>query len=364
MKYNVTINKEDILKLNNVEISEVIPDENELNFKTNDQSLKFILNKIEKIKYENIRKKKILSFLKKYCISIIFLFLMILLLINDSLIVKEIVFVNENTYDQEVVNYIKQNYKKVFVFNYLSRPIHEINNDLKNNFYFYEWINVYKKGNKLLITIDKQDDKSYINTKSRVKGDIVAGENGIIRYYFVKEGVCIIKDNQSVKKGDILVSGNLDYYNNKSKYIHPSAIILAEVVSKEKIKIKKNNEMYIKTGNIKIDSFYSMFSKEKDYFDMYEYTDETIFSIGKIKKIKRTYYEIALTNNVYNKDSSYLYALSIIDKNFNEKKVHEKETILEKELIDSSEDNDYFYYSFLVKKIVNISRFQAVRLEE
>lgn len=368
MKYDVTINKDDINKINNsikhFEIEEIERINDNIKFKTNEKSLKMLIKNIEKIEYENIRKKKVLNFFKKYFISIIFLFLMVLLLINDSLIIKEVVFINKNTYDENVKNYIENNFKKVLCFNYLNEPINELNNELRNKFYFYEWINVHKRGNKLVVTIDKQDEKSFINTKSNIKGDIVSSNDGIIRYYFVKEGVCLIKDNQSVKKGDVLVTGNLGYYNEKNNFIHPAAIVLGEIVTKETVKVKKTKKSYIRTGKIKNDYFYSFFKKEKEYFDLYEYEDFEIYKLGTIKKIKRTYYEIAEMINVYDYDNALLYATSLIQKTFSENKIHKKEQILDIELIKNYEDQTYYYYTFLIKKIVNISKFQAVRLEE
>lgn len=368
MKYDVKINKNDINKINksktHFEIEEIESINDDIKFKTNEKSLKRLIENIEKIEYENIRKKKVYNFLKKYFISIIFLFLMVLLLVNDSLIIKEVVFINENTYDENVQNYIENNFKKVLCFNYLNEPINELNNELRNKFYFYEWINVYKRGNKLVVTIDKQDEKSFINTKSNIKGDIVSSNDGIIRYYFVKEGVCLIKDNQSVKKGDVLVTGNLGYYNEKKNFIHPAAIVLAEIVTKETIKVKKTEKSYIRTGKIKNDYFYSFFKKEKEYFDLYEYEDFEIYKLGAIKKIKRTYYEITEIINVYDYDNAFLYATSLIQKTFGENKIHKKEQILDIELIKNYEDQTYYYYTFLIKKIVNISKFKAVRLEE
>lgn len=365
LKYNVTIEKKDLSKLNKLEIEEMISKDDTIKFKTNEKSLKHLLNNIEKIKYENERKKRICSFIKKYFISIIFMLLIILLLINESLIVKEIVFVNENTYDKNVQTYIEKNYKKVLIFNYLNKSLNDLNDELRNNFYYYEWINVYKKGNKLLVTIDKQDEKSFINSKSKIKGDIISKHDGIIRYFFVKEGVSLIKDNKSVKAGDILVSGNLGYYNETSdKYIHPCAIVLAEFANKETIKVKKQEQIFLRTGRIKNDYFYSCLKKEKDFYDLYEYEDQIVYNFFGIKKIKRTYFEINSINITYDKDEGFLYASSVIDKKFNENKVHKKEKIIEKELINSFDDENYFYYTFLVKKIANVAEFQALRLEE
>ena len=115
MKYDVKINKNDINKINksktHFEIEEIESINDDIKFKTNEKSLKRLIENIEKIEYENIRKKKVYNFLKKYFISIIFLFLMVLLLVNDSLIIKEVVFINENTYDENVQNYIENNFK-------------------------------------------------------------------------------------------------------------------------------------------------------------------------------------------------------------------------------------------------------------
>ena len=200
-----------------------------------------------------------------------------------------------------------------------------------------------------------------------MKGDIIASRDGIIRYYFIKKGVNLIKDNQSVKKGDVLVSGNLLIKNEEIKYIHPLGLILAEVVDYENIKIKKINYEYVKTGKIKIKDryyFFNLITKNKCEFDMYDEEEKIIFNYKIFKKTKNTYYEIKEIINCYTEDQAKQYAYSIIEKKFNENKIHEKEKILESYLLKTSEDSEYYYFNYLIKKVINISEFQAVNLEE
>lgn len=368
MKYYVNINKENMKYLHNKQINNLRENKGYLNFETNTQSLKKLLEDISDLSYINKRKIKIITFIKKYIVSIISIILLLLFLINEQIIVKKLEFVNENTYNQEVVDYIYNNsLKKQFGFYYLKKELNEINKELKNNFFYYEWISINKKGNVIVIIIDKQDEKSYLDTESNVLGDIVASESGIIRYYFIKKGVNLIKDNQSVNKGDVLISGNLLIKKEQTEYIHPIGIVLAEVVSIEKVKVDKIITSYIRTGKIKIIEKYIFFNKFKNNdcdFEMYEMEESIIFGNKYLKKIKVIYYEVKEVINYYTQEEAQKYAYSIIEKNFNNNIIHEKERIIESFIIDFYEDDKCYYYKYLIKKIINISQFKAVNLED
>lgn len=368
MKYYVTTTKDNISTLSNKQINNVSLSDNNLSFETNEKSLRKLLEDINNLSYFNKRKLKIIMFLKKYLISILSIMILLVFLINEQFVIKKIKFINENTYNQEVVDYLYQNsLDKKLIYYYLNDNLNTINSNLKQQFYYYEWINVNKKGNVLEVYIDKQDEKSYLDVTSNLKGDIVASRDGIIRYYFIKKGVNLIKDNQSIKKDEILISGNLLINNEQVKYIHPIGIVLAEVVDYENIRVKKVNTEYIKTGKIKINEVVSLFNfkaKDKCEFEMYDEENKILFDYKFIKKTKNIYYEVKEIINIYNQEQATKYAYSLIEKNFNDNKIHDKETILEIYLIKASEDDEYFYYNFLVKKIINIASFKAVNLEE
>lgn len=368
MKYYVNTSKDNLSYLSNKSINNLNLKDNNITFETNEKSLQLLLKDISELSYFNKRKTKIICFIKKYLISIISIFILILFLINEQFVIKQIKFVNENTYNQEVVDYIyNEKLNKKIIYYYLNDSLININKELKLKFYYYEWINVNKRGNILQVVIDKQDEKSYLDETSNVKGDIVSNKDCIIRYFFIKKGVNLIKDNQSVKKGDVLVSGNLLIRNEQVDYIHPIGIILGEVVEKEVVKVKKVQSCYIRTGNIEIKeitSFFNLSKKSKCKFDIYEEEINIIFDYKFIKKEKIVFYEIKEVINYYNEEDALNYSYSVIEKKFNDNKVHDKEKILDHYLLEINEDNDYFYISYLVKKIINISEFKAVNIEE
>ncbi len=368
MKYYVSTTKDNIKHLNNKQINNVNISEENLTFETNEKSLIKLLEDIKNLSYFNKRKTKIIIFLKKYIVSILSIIILLFFIINEQFVIKKIEFMNENTYSEEVIEYIyNNNLNKKVLYYYLKDNLNNINKNLRQQFYYYEWINVNKKGNILQVYIDKQDEKSYLDTTSNIKGDIVASRDGIVRYYFIKKGVNLIKDNQSVKKGDILVTGNLLIKNEQVKYIHPLGLVLAETVDYELIKVRKVEYQYLRTGKIEcIDKyiFFNIKNRKKTTFEMYDEEIKVIFDNKIIKKTKNIYYEIKEIINYYNETSSKEYAYSKIEKDFNDIKINEKERIKEIILLSEHEDNEYYYYKFLVKKIINISEFKAVNLEE
>lgn len=367
MKYYVNTSKDNFKYLGNKNISNVKVNDDIITFQTNDKSLQSLLKDINELSFINRRKIRILCFIKKYLISIIGILLLIVFLINEQFVIKRVLFVNENTYNQEVVNYLyDEKLDKKLIYYYLNDSIININKQLKQKFYYYEWININKKGNTIQVIIDKQDEKSYIDETSKVVGDIVSSKDGIIRYFFIKKGVNLIKDNQSIKKGDVLVSGNLLINNNEIEYIHPIGIILAEVVETKNIKVKKIEIDNIRTGKIQLDNSIKLFNKnfKKCKFKEYEEESNIIFDYKVISKVKTIYYEINEVVNYYDYDDALKYSYSIIEKEFNDNKIHDKEKILEHFLINYTEDDNYYYFKYMIKKIENISEFKAVNLED
>lgn len=326
------------------------------------------MNELTQMNSINKRKIIIKTFLKRYFISLLCILLLMVFIVLQSLSIKKIEFVNENTYSEEVYDYLNRKINKGIIFNKLQYSVDKINNDIKKEFYYYEWINIKKKGNRLLVIIDMQDEKSYLDETSNIPGDIIANKSGVIRYYFIKKGVNLIKDNQTVLKDELLVSGNLKYYNDgKYNYIHPLGIILAEVVDTYNIKVNKVNVEYVKTGKIQTKYSRNIFNKtflKKCDFDFFESKEEVLIDLKIYKKIKKTFYEVKEVVSLMNKDEANIYSLSLIEKKFNENRIHEKEKILSSLIVDETEDENYYYYKYIVKKIENISLFRPVKLED
>lgn len=362
--YKAKISSNDASKLSNKRIRNIKKIDDYLYFKTDNSGVNQLISELNNIEYENIYKKRIKHTFKKHLISIIFLFVLVGLLFNQSLSINEIRFINYNTYDQEVELFIKDNLKKVGPFYYLNESISDINFTIKSKFYEYEWISVNRNGSYLDVDIRKQSQEDLTDIDDGKVGDIIASRDALIKLYYVKKGVVFIVESQTVKKGDLLVSGNLKYHLNEVEYIKPQAIIIGEVLEYQYVKVKKNNNRKDRTGKVISKNQLSLFNikfKSKSPYKEFEVETTDVFNLLHLIKIDRySYYEVENVMINYNYDDSLTYAKSLIRKEFNQKE-HEK--IIFIELVSFIEDSEYYEFKFIVKKHENIAKFVPIELE-
>lgn len=357
-EFKAKIPKDESSKLSKKNIANIKIKDNDLHFYTNDKSIKELIKEIETIEYEDILKKRLKAFIKKHVISLIAIFIIILLLINQSIAVKEIRFINYNTYDSEVETFVIERLKKVGPFYYLDDTLNNINFKIKSEFYDYEWISVSKKGAYLDVDIKKQKVPRFVDADNGEVGDYVASRDAVIKVYYVKKGIVFIVESQTVNQGDLLVSGNLKYHLNEVEYIKPQAIIIGEVLEYQNIRVKKNITRADRNGKISIKRHLSLFNKKmfsKPPYEEYEEHQQEAINVFDFLKIYNTiYYEVETINIEYNYDDALTYAKSLIRKEFNAG-MYEK--IIFIELISFIEDKDYYDFKFIVKKHENIALF-------
>ncbi len=94
------------------------------------------------------------------------------------------------------------------------------------------WIGVNIKGSKVYIEI-----KERLNTKIPINKDepcnIIAKKDGVLRRLEVKEGQTVVKINDMVEKGDLLVSGAMDSEVSGIRYVHSFGEIYAGTTYKK-----------------------------------------------------------------------------------------------------------------------------------
>ena len=363
-EYKAKISINDSSKLSGKHIKNIKKKDDELFFYTDDKSIKVLMQEIDNIEYDNIFKKRLMTFLKKHLISLVALFIITLLLINQSIAIREIRFINYNTYDKEVETFLEERLKKIGPFYYLDDSLNNINFDIKSKFYDYEWISVSKNGSFLDVDIKKQHIPGYENEDDGIVGDYIASRDAIIKLYYVKKGIVFVFESQSVKKGDLLVSGNLKYHLNEVEYIKPQAIVIGEVVEYQNIRVKKNQTREQRNGKITIKKHLTLFNGSLFNKKPYDNADEEKFELFNafdfIKINKSVYYEFETVNITYNYDEALTYAKSLIRKDFN---ADEYEKIIFIKLVSSIEDSNYYDFEFIIKKQENIAQFVPVKVE-
>ena len=108
----------------------------------------------------------------------------------------------------------------------------QIKNRMMTKFDDIAWIGINIKGSRAYIEVKERLDTE-IRVDADVPCDIVAAKDGIIRLLEVKEGQTLVKTNQFVEQGDLLVSGVVDSNKTGMRYVHSFGEINAETIYKK-----------------------------------------------------------------------------------------------------------------------------------
>lgn len=167
---------------------------------------------------------------KRYRMFLIFFLLSIFVII---LFTNFILFINYETESSELKTLLKSELKKngVTLYSY-RKSYHEletIKNNIKNdNKSKIEWIELERNGVVLNVRVIERKDKNK-NIITDDVTDIVASKNGYIRNIYASSGEILKNKDDYVKKGDIIVSGNIFKNSNVVSRVRAKADVYAEV---------------------------------------------------------------------------------------------------------------------------------------
>lgn len=329
--------------------------------------------KIKKITYtEDIKiikvygKKKIIDYIKKYNIFLIgFILSIITIYILSNIIffieidsnkeLKALIKGELDKYDLKIYKFKNKNKK----LNYVEEKIKE---DLKNKI---EWIELKQEGIYLKISVverikDKKIEQEKIN-------DIIASQDGYIVDIYSSSGELLKVKGDYVKKGEVIISGNI--HRNENIISQTSA--KGEVYAKVWYKVKLNKSMYyenIKKDDIGYKKIYInilgkdinliKYRKEIDK----EYNKE-IFNTSILKlKIQEE------KNKIIKKEK---YKENILKKQLKDKAheeienmLQEKEYIIEEKTLKSYIEDDKMYVEVFFEVYKNIAKYKEIPIEE
>lgn len=186
---------------------------------------------------------------KYVLLSLIISFMLLFLLCNTIFDIKI------NSDDKDIVNIINDSlkdngidvYKRKVSFNKLNSIKNKILEDNKDTL---EWIEIREKGCIYYIDVTPRV-KSNNNVDNALPSDIVALKDGVIKHIVVHRGSKVIDNGDYVKKGDILISGNIIKNENVIDRVHSEGVIYAETWKTVNISIpfKRIDYVYKKTIN-------------------------------------------------------------------------------------------------------------------
>ena len=367
----LTLNKRYLIKTNKSYFIRKVIADNEFICKIkeiNNKEVTFYSNK--KILDENVEcydRYKIFSkkFFYKHFIGIITLILILIILSTSKLFIREIKFKNTNYYSEDVYQEVIKYLDKVGPFYVLNENLSTISLKLRNTFPEYAWIGITRNSSLLVIDIETQDVPIKQIEDLTITGDIVSKFDSIVTDIIVRKGVVLVMKNQSVKKGDVLISGNLKYYNDpsdKSTLVKSQGFVIGKTMELEKIKvpIKTNSTEY--SGNVKTVRYFEFLGKVigKNHvtFDNYKTEINEILNIFNIIKVTDLmYYELVEVYRENDETTAYELAEMMIKSEFEQNRVSNHEKIDSLELVNISREDNYYIVSVIVKKHQNLGVF-------
>lgn len=198
-------------------------------------------------------KKKLLEDLTKYKVSITTFVISVFFVIFLS---NFILFINIETDNTKMRNLIRDELKNnnltIFSLKKDYNNLQEITSNIKNNnLDKIEWIELDQKG----VSLNAKVIERVTNQKTNETGykDIVAEKNGYIRAIYSRQGQVLKNIDDYVKKGEVIISGNIFRNDKPVAKVKASGKVYAEVWYIVKInkslnynKIKDEGKGYLK----------------------------------------------------------------------------------------------------------------------
>ncbi len=184
----------------------------------------------------------------KYMLASLFISFLVLLLLTNT-----IFKININTNDEKIYNLISDSlkdndislYKRKKSFTELKRIKDKI---LKENEDNLEWIEIKEKGCVYNIEVTARV-KNKDNISDNTHKDIVASKDGLIKYIASSSGVKLKDVNDYVKKGDVLITGNIiKGEDTLITQVEAKGKVYAEVWYTVNITVPFNYVEYVETG--------------------------------------------------------------------------------------------------------------------
>ncbi|MBQ9744934.1 MAG: sporulation protein YqfD [Clostridia bacterium] len=224
----------------------------------------------EKIDFNAVKQKSIVNFITGYSKRwgiLVGLFIMLLgVQISSSYVWKINIEGNVSVSDEEIIEILGNSGLTVGTF------IPDINFDTVHNRFLKNtddiaWISVNIDGNVANVKVRERMKENTVSKDTFT--NVVAKCDGQIILISVFDGVKNVYVSDTVKKGDILISGIIDSGAEGVRYVHADGIVNAYVKKNITVKVPMKQDVKVYTGVIYRDKSVKVFTKKINIFKKY-----------------------------------------------------------------------------------------------
>lgn len=299
----------------------------------------------------------------------IFLFSLItgfffLFLLSNIILTVEVVHRKKdirNLIYKELKRYNIEKYSFVIPF---SKQEEIVKNILQNNKNKLEWLEIERVGVKYIIRVEERILNNIKETNK--KRHVVASKDGIIMHIDSSSGEIVKKINDYVKKGDIIISGNITKGEEIKNTVSAEGNVYAEVWYEVDVEMPLVYKEDYKTGKSKNNLTLTIFNKSYSFLDFSPYknkkVDENIIFKNNILPIKLSFnkeLELKVIDEVYTYDEALDKAVELAKEKLSIK-LDSNEKILYEKKLKTTQNNSTILVTVFFKVYENITSYQEI----
>lgn len=309
-------------------------------------------------------------FLKKYSLFFIVLGVSFFLFLGLTNVIFEVEVVHNNKEIRELLleELAKEGIRKYhFVVSYQKKETIK-ENILKKYKDKIEWLEIERQGTKYEIKVEerKKNDEQNDTTPK----DIVAKKNGMIQKITSSSGEILVKKDQYVKKGDILIGGTIHNKEEVVGKVRAEGEVIAETWYTVTVSLPYHYREEIKTENKQKVLHIEWLQGGLNLFRFHKYRNSNLDYLYKLENpilpisiSIAEEQEVNVIDKVYTKDNAIKEASTIAKQRLKTKLGEDIEILYEKNLKITEEDSKIKVVMFY-KVSENITSYQDIIEEE
>ncbi len=313
------------------------------------------------IKYKYLLKKYSI-FITNIIIGFIVLFICSNLILNVEVVhrkkeVRSLIY-------KELKRYKIEKYNFAIPF---SKQEAIVKNILDNNKDKLEWLEIERVGTKYIVRVEERIiNKLEEEAKPR---HIVAKKDGIIMHIDSSRGEIVKSINDYVKKGDIIISGNISKGDEVKNIVPATGNVYAEVWYEVTATMPLVYKEEFITGKSKKNIAITLFNKRYPLFDFFPYKHQRILELASIKSnllpIKISFdnvSELRVIDEVYTYEEAIDKALDLAKEKLMVK-LDKNEKILFEKKLKTVQNNSTIELTVFFKVYENITAYQEINMD-
>jgi similar to stage IV sporulation protein len=228
-----------------------------------------------------------------------------------------------------------------------------LSENLKNDIEDISWIFARLKGCRLVLTIAYKKKLPPKMIDKDVIGNIIAKKDGYIKTIITKSGTNKVKENDLVRKGDILIAGEVEYKDGTKDKVTPLGEVYGRTWYSKKVIIERIVIENVITDKV-FTGYYTILGKKKIFFfnnDVYNENYDKIVSEWRNTFLNKVFLPVRFFKvDIYKKKSverHFEYNQALANARCNARKLLKSDIsgtasiVSEKELISTEGKNSY-----------------------